>query len=225
MTTSIIAADRFARTLALLVAAGSLAVATSTVALAVGGAPGSPDWPCPQRKVAKLSASDLQFEGDLTEATKSWRQNEEVARLVDRLASRRIPLEEAQQNLKDFAAKQPASERDGRLVLVFAGLLDTVNQYRSSVIDGIERFNRRQKGRSAEIEQEGLKLSEMKKAIGNDPKLSAEYDKALELYDWNVRVFEERRSNLPIACEIPPAIDGRAFELAREIRGLMKPGG
>jgi hypothetical protein len=194
-------------------------------AFAVGGAPGSPDWPCPQRKVVSLSASDLQWEGELGEAAKSWRQDSEIAKLVETLASRRTTLEDATAALKAYSGKVPAADRTAKLTLVFGGLLDTVNTYRASVISGIERFNRRQKGRSAEIEQEGVQLSEMKKKAGNDPKALAEYEKAVELYDWNVRVFEERRQNLPIACEIPPAIDGRTFELAREIRALMKPGG
>lgn len=200
-------------------------LAFTTSAFAVGGAPGSPDWPCPQRKVVKLSASDLQWDGELAEATKEWRRDSGVSKLVELLASRRTSQDAAAEALKAFSEKLPAGERAAKLTLVFVGLLDTVNEYRSAVISGIERFNKRQKGRASEIEQEGLKLAEMKKSIGGDPRLSAEYDKAVELYDWNVRVFEERRQNLPIACEIPPAIDGRTFELVREIRELLKPGG
>lgn len=193
--------------------------------MAVGGAQKGSDWPCPQRKVLVLSASDLQWEGELGEASKTWRQDADIARLVELIASRRTALADASAALKAYVAQIKPAERQGKLTLVFAGLLETVNGYRASVINGIERFNRRQKARSSEIEQEGLQLSEMQKKIGSDQKVAAEYTKALELYDWNVRVFEERRQNLPIACDIPPAIDGRTFEITREIRQLMKPGG
>lgn len=206
--------------LAALIAANTLTLASGS-ALAVGGAPGSPDWPCPQRKVTKLSPSDLQWEGELP-SVQGWRQDSEINKLIETMASRRIPLEEATKALKDYAAKLPAGERKSKLTIVFGALLETVNVYRSSVIDGIERFNRRQKGRAKEIEEEGLKLNELQKSIGTDPAKQAEYEKAVELYDWNVRVFEERRQNLPIACEIPPAIDGRTFELGREIRELIR---
>ncbi|NJM56129.1 MAG: hypothetical protein HC841_09790 [Verrucomicrobiae bacterium] len=195
-----------------------------SAAQAVGGAPGSPDWPCPQRKVVKLSPSDLQWEGELPDA-KGWRQDGDINKLVELLASRRVPIDEATAALKAYASKVPAAERKAKLTLVFGGLMETVNAYRSSVIDGIERFNRRQKGRAKEIEAEGLKLNELQRQAGMDPKLRAEADKAVELYDWNVRVFEERRQNLPIACDIPPAIDGRTFELGREIRELVKAAG
>lgn len=208
---------------AALMAVSALPLASGT-ALAVGGAPGSPDWPCPQRKVAKLSPSDLQWEGELP-SVQGWRQDSDINKLIETMSSRRVPLEEATKALKDYAAKLPAGERRAKLTVVFGALLETVNVYRSSVIDGIERFNRRQKGRAKEIEEEGLKLNELQKAAATDAAKRAEYEKAVELYDWNVRVFEERRQNLPIACEIPPAIDGRTFELGREIRELIKAAG
>ncbi len=194
-------------------------------AQAVGGKQDSPDWPCPQRKVVKLGASDLQWQGAPVETVKGWRDDREVAILVETLASRRTPVDEAVKALKTYAEKIPAGERNAKLTLVFAGMLETVNDYRSSVISGIERFNKRQKIRATEIEQEGQKLSDLQKAAQKDEKAKADYDKAIELYDWNTRVFEERRQNLPLACEIPPAIDGRIFDLAREIQGLMgQPG-
>lgn len=199
--------------------------AASVGALAVGGQQTSPDWPCPQRKVAKLGASDLQWQGASIEGIKGWREDREAAKLIEVLASRRIPVDDAVKALKNYAAALPSGERPAKLTLVFAGLLETVNDYRSSVITGIERFNKRQKIRSAEIEQEGQKLAELQRAADKDPKAKADYEKALELYDWNTRVFEERRQNLPLACEIPPAIDGRIFDLVREIQGAMgQPG-
>lgn len=192
---------------------------------AAGGAPSTTDWPCPQRKVAKLGASDLQWQGAPVDGVKGWREDRDIAKLVETLSNRRIAIEQAIGSLKTYAAALPTTERTGKLTLVFAGLLDTVNNYRASVITGIERFNRRQKLRSAEIEQEGQKLAELQRAADKDPAAKIEYQKALELYDWNTRVFEERRQNLPLACEIPPAIDGRIFEVVREIQGLMgQPG-
>ena len=111
---------------------------------------------------------------------------------------------------------------------MFSGLLETVNDYRLSVINGIERFNKRQRARATEIEDEGLKLAGLQKkaeSAPNDQAAKAEYDKATELYEWNTRVFEERRQNLPLACEIPPAIDSRMFEIVREMKQLLGQAG
>jgi hypothetical protein len=192
---------------------------------AVGGQQGATDWPCPQRKVVKLSASDLQWQGADPATIKGWRDDADVAGVVRILASRRTPAEEAVKALKAYAEKVPAADRPAKLAAVFTGLLETVNEYRSAVISGIERFNKRQKVRASEIEQEGSKLTELQKEAEKDPKAKADYDKAVELYDWNTRVFEERRQNLPLACEIPPAIDGRTFDLVREINALIGPPG
>lgn len=202
--------------------------AAATTALAMGGAKDGPDWPCPQRKVMALHAADLQWSGAPVDTLKGWRDDAAAAPVARALANRRTPAEDAVKTLKDFAAKLPAAERDAKLSLVFAGLLETVNEYRTSVINGIERFNRRQKLRATEIEQEGQKLAELQKAhdeAPNDEKAKADYEKALELYEWNTRVFEERRQNLPLACEIPPAIDGRIFDIVRELKALMGQSG
>ncbi len=192
---------------------------------AVGGKQDGTDWPCPQRKVSALGASDLQWQGPAIDTAKNWRDDASVVGLVKILSSRRVPLDDAIKSLKTFAAAVPVGERNAKLTAAFTGLLETVNEYRSSVILGIERFNKRQKLRSGEIEAEGAKLSDLQKIAEKDDKATADYEKALELYDWNTRVFEERRQNLPLACEIPPAIDGRTFDLVRELQSLMgQPG-
>lgn len=193
---------------------------------AYAGPPSSgPDWPCPQRKVLQLSASDLQWEGDITEAATGWRQQPGLTKLVERVASRRVSKDDAVAAIKADIDAVPPADRKARLTRIFAGLLETVNLYRGSVIDGIERFTRRQRSRAEEIEREGLTLAELRKAAETDPAKRDAYEKANELYDWNVRVFEERRQNLPVACDIPPAIDGRTFEIVRELRAMVKAAG
>jgi hypothetical protein len=211
----------------LILAAATVAV-VCVPAFAVGGKQDGGDWPCPQRKVATLGASDLQWDGQPIETGKNWRQDGDIAALVKQLASRRVAQDDAIKSLKTYAEKVPAAERPAKLSIVFAGVLESVNEYRTSVIAGIERFNKRQRGRATEIEDEGIKLSALQKSAEADPKderANSEYQKALELYEWNTRVFEERRQNMPLACEIPPAIDSRMFELVREIKGLMGPPG
>ncbi|MGH8336712.1 MAG: hypothetical protein ACRETL_07840, partial [Gammaproteobacteria bacterium] len=148
-----------------------------TPVLAVGANPGGPDWPCPQRRVDKLGAADLQWEGPPVEGVKGWSQDAAVNTMITMLANRRVPIEDAIKALKTFNDGLPAAERTQKMTLVFAGLLDTVNQYRSSVITGIERYDKRQKGRASEIEQEGLKLNEMQKKAenGGDAAAKAEY--------------------------------------------------
>ena len=147
----------------------TVAVAAAAVVLpfapagAVGGKTDSTDWPCPQRKVTTLGPTELQWQGAAPETVKGWRADSDVAAVVRVLSSRRTPQDEAVKALKAYAEKVPATERGTKLTLVFAGLLETVNEYRISIINGIERFNKRQKSRSSEIEEEGATLAALQK--------------------------------------------------------------
>ena len=129
-------------------------------------------------------------------------------------------MEEAVKALDAYAASVPESERDEKMKLVFAGLLETVNRTRSSVMSGIERFQQRQRARAEELERQGLAIIKLRERAETDETAKAELAKAEELYQWDSRIFQERQ-NVPLACEIPVLIDQRVFDLGREIRKHM----
>lgn len=209
--------------LALCLSMAALALATAADA-APPRSTTDPDWPCPQQKVAKLTSTQI-WDGPATETISDWSQDDGVARLVPLMVSRRVPVEEAITELKKFADATPQPERARRLTSLFAGMLATVNSERTVVISGIERFTQRQRARSQELEREGTRIAKLKELAAADPKQEDALNKAQELFDWNVRVYQERQSSTPIACEIPVMMESRLFELAREVRALMPNGG
>ena len=93
-------------------------------------------------------------------------------------------------------------------------------------MSGIERFHKRQLERAKEIEKEGISLPPEGDSPTNDASApSGEIDKLSseeEKYKWEVRVFQEKQANIPIACEIPQLMDERAGAIARAIRAEMK---
>lgn len=180
----------------------------------------SADWPCVQRKVAKLTSAQMWDGAPVDDLTK-WRDNEEITKLIVVLASRRVSLEQATAAIARFAAAQPQERRDEALKLLFAGLLSTINSDRAGVMSGIERFQQRQKARAAEIERQGTAIQELKERAVNDEKAHAELAAAEDRYNWDVRVFSERQQSLPLACEVPVLIEQRLFALGREIRSRM----
>ena len=180
----------------------------------------SADWPCVQRKVAKLTSAQMWDGAPVDDLTK-WRDNEEITKLIVVLASRRVSLEQATAAIARFAAAQPQERRDEALKLLFAGLLSTINSDRAVVMSGIERFQQRQKARAAEIERQGTAIRELKERAVNDEKAHAELAAAEDRYNWDVRVFSERQQSLPLACEVPVLIEQRLFALGREIRSRM----
>jgi hypothetical protein len=180
----------------------------------------SPDWPCIQRKIATLTSAQM-WDGVPVDHLTQWREDETMTRLIAVLASRRVPLEQAAAAIAQFAAGQPPEKRDDALKLLFAGLLNTVNNDRAVVLSGIERFQQRQKARASEIERQGTAIRQLKEQAANDEKARAELTAAEEKYNWDVRVFSERQQSLPLACEVPVLIEQRLFELGREIRSRM----
>jgi len=163
------------------------------------------------------------WDGPAVDDLAEWRDNEEMRKLIAVLASRRVPLERAAAAIAQFAVAQPQDKRDDALKLLFAGLLSTINSDRAIVMNGIERFNRRQKVRAAEIERQGAVLRQLKERAANDENARAELAVAEDKYNWDVRIFTERQQSLPLACEVPVIIEQRLFELSREIRSHMSP--
>jgi hypothetical protein len=180
----------------------------------------NPDWPCIQHKVAALTSAQM-WDGPPVDDVKGWQDNEEIGKLIGTLSSRRVPIGEAAAAIEAYAAAQPQDKRDEALKLLFAGLLSTVNSDRAVVMRGIERFQKRQKARAAEIERQGEAIRQLREKAAADATARTELAAAEDRYNWDVRVFTERQQAIPLACEVPVVIEQRLFELAREIRSRM----
>lgn len=184
----------------------------------------TPEWPCISRKVLEISPAQI-WDGPSLEGLDNWRNDDGVRKLSEYVIARRIPTEQVEAAIKKFAEETPEAERDKRLTLLFAGVLSRINDERKIVMSGIERFHKRQKARAAEIEKQGLELPHPDAVPGQEAVPASQMDQVSEEEDkwrWEIRVFQERQQNIPIACEIPQLIEERAGEVARAIRGLMK---
>lgn len=182
-----------------------------------------PDWPCVQHKVPTLTSTQI-WDGPPVEDIKEWWNDAGAVKLVPVLVSRRVPMAEAEKAIEDYAKSLPDSERDKRLTVLFAGVLARTNEVRSSVLTGIERFQRRQRARAEELERQGVELGNLHnkaKDAGGDATAEKTLAEAQERYDWDARVFQERQQNIPLACEIPVLIESRIFEIGRAIRSQM----
>lgn len=184
------------------------------------------EWPCVYRKVPVLSAATI-WDGPAITDTTSWRKDETIRKLSQYLISRRVKEDEAEAAIKKYAAGLPADTHDAKLTELFAAVLTRTNEDRKLVMSGIERFHKRQMERAQEIEKEGIQLppensegltDEANGPAGEISKLSSKEEK----YKWEVRTFQEKQANIPIACEIPQLIDQRAGDIARAIRAEMK---
>ncbi len=183
------------------------------------------EWPCVWRKTLTLDAATIWDGPPIEDAAKAWQNDDNVRKLSQFLISRRVKAEDADAAVKKFAESQPADVRDQKLTELFAAVLSRTNDDRKVMLDGIERYHKRQLARAAYIEKQGLALPNQGAALPTEPVTGTEIDKVSpeqERYNWDVRVFLERQRNIPLACEIPQLMDERAGEIARAIRGEMK---
>lgn len=201
---------------------------TATPTPPVGAKPGdpaydNPDWPCVQRKVPTLTSAQI-WAGPPVDDLKGWEDDPKIKELTTYLISRRIPLEDAEKAIKDYAQSLPEGERDKKLTELFASILSATNKDRSFVMRRIEEFQRRQRARAKELEREGQKLVEMNQQIPPDEQMGprdAKLTPEQQEYNWNARIFQERQQNLTVACEIPVLIEQRAYEVAQLIHAQM----
>jgi hypothetical protein len=180
--------------------------------------PRYPDWPCVQAKVPEISLAAVWAGPPLDDATEKWKNDAKVSALVPKLAARRTPLEEAKKAVTEFLTGS-ATEKTETGKLLFAGLFETLNAQRNSVLTGLERVTRRQREAADKIRADTLALQALQDASPPDqPKI----DELSNQLIWETRIFEDRRRVIGFVCEVPTAIDQRLFGLGRVIQQEME---
>lgn len=171
------------------------------------------DWPCVQRKVARLSVGQM-WSGP--EAAGDWKADPEIRDLALALASRRLPLEEAGPMVDAFAEKS-GEARATKLPLLFAGVFEVIDRDRATVVAGIERYSKRQQALAARIGEESLKIAELKRAGDTSNAVLDKIEDQEAALTWDTRIYEEREQSLTYVCEVPVLYEQRAFAIAKLI--------
>ena len=199
-------------------AIAALLALTASVEFGFAADPRYPDWPCAQAKVPEISLAAVWAGPPLDDVSDKWKEDAKVTALVTKLAARRTPLEEAQTAITEFlAGANGAKTMTGRLL--FAGLFDTLNAQRSSVMNGLERVMRKQREAADKIRSDTLALQALQDASPPDQPRIDELGNQLV---WETRIFEDRRRVIKFVCEVPTAIDQRLFALGRVIQQEME---
>ena len=200
------------------IAIAALLVAAASTDVCVAADPRYPDWPCVQAKVPEISLTAVWAGPPLDDATANWKNDPKVSALVPKLAARRTPLEEAEKTIVEFLAASPA-DKATKGKLLFAGLFDTLNAQRSSVLNGLERVTRKQREAADKIRATTQALHALQSASPPDQPKVDELNNQLV---WEARIFEDRRRVITFVCEVPTTIDRRLFALGRVIQQEME---
>lgn len=148
---------------------------------------------------------------------KDWHKVPAVAALVDEVAPRRVPQDDAIANIRRFAAGYHGPERTEVLTELFAGLFDTLSTERNDIVSGIKRYSRRQDALAHKIEEGWKALGELD-PNATDPHVVEQRLALQQQVDWDSRVFDDRQRLLPVICEQPRVLEQRVFALSRAIQ-------
>jgi hypothetical protein len=176
--------------------------------------PRYPDWPCAQAKVPEISLPAVWAGPSLDDVQDKWKDDAKVSALVTKLAARRLPLDDAEKETKDYLAGA-GNDKVMAGKLLFSGLFDTLNAERSSVMNGLERVMRKQREAADKVRSDTIALQAMQSAASPD---QSKVDELSNQLLWETRIFEDRRRVVKYVCEVPTTIDQRLFALGRVIQ-------
>lgn len=196
------------------IALAALAAVAASSEAALAADPRYPDWPCAQAKVPEISLPAVWAGPPLDDVQNKWKDDPKVAALVTKTAARRLPLDEAEKDIKDFLASS-ANDKAMAGKLLFAGLFDTLNAERSTVMNGLERVMRKQREAADKIRSDTIELQSLQGGASPDQQKVDDLGNQLL---WETRIFEDRRKVVKFVCEVPTTIDQRLFALGRVIQ-------
>lgn len=178
-----------------------------------------PDWPCIQRKVPELSLGQIWTGADLPATANEWTSEDSVVDVIEEVAARRVPLEEAQAKIRAFADTLSEADKADRMTKLVRGLFDKMNAERSHVISGIARYAHRQLEMATLLRKESSEVDALRAKPDADQN---ELAIRTERLTWETRIFDERVQSLTYVCEVPTLIEQRLYQLVK-IAGEAMP--
>ncbi|WP_155524556.1 hypothetical protein [Oleisolibacter albus] len=173
-----------------------------------------PDFPCVQVLVPSLSPGQIWSGPPVDDIPAgAWTSDTEVRRLVEMAGDRRVGTEALTSEIDRFAG----TTKDGnRLVLLFAGVFETLQAERGQSLDAIRRYAQ---GQRQMLDRIAARLRDQQDLSADDPR-RAEIADAIA---WDRRVLEDRRRMLPPLCERPALLERRLGAVARTLAAHLPP--
>jgi hypothetical protein len=179
-----------------------------------------PDWPCQQIKTPTFSLAAVWAGPPLDLDSEAWRNESDVADLEAKMAQRRVPIADVESAIKDFKAKA-GPDANAKLLRAFAAAFEDLTQQRSQVIEGLERFGRKENALADRIrkENDAVQAASDQKSVSQTAPGVGSRDKLL----WDIRIYHDRRQTASYVCEVPTLIEQRIGEIARAVQSAVAP--
>jgi hypothetical protein len=196
----------------------SFAAGIAVRAVAQTGPKVDPDWPCQQIKTPTFSLASVWAGPPLDPNSQSLRKEGDVAELTAKMMQRRIPMPEVESAIADLKA-QTGADADSKLLAAFAGAFEDLSLQRSQILEGLDRFGRKQRALADRIRAENaaVQQSSEQNREGQGPAAGD----SQERLQWDIRVFDDRRQTISYVCEVPTLIEQRIGEIARAVQNAL----
>ncbi len=177
-----------------------------------------PDWPCQQVKTAAFSLASVWAGPPIDLNDETWRDDPAVADLAAKMYQRRVPIEDVEKSIAEFKAKSGA-DSDAKLLRAFGAAFQDLTRQRSEIIDGLDRFGRKQHEMADRIRKE----NEVVQAAADQNKSGQAQpaDDSFERLQWDIRVFDDRRRTVAYVCNSPAVIEHRIGAIARAVQQAL----
>jgi hypothetical protein len=174
------------------------------------------DWPCDAPLAERFDPAKVWGSALPRTLPDDWRQDAAVREVVEFAANPENPASQGAKRIARFAAPLGGAEREQRLMLAFAGLLDQFNLLRGFVIEGVRDFVLR-----AKILREAVDRNEAAAAA-----LPAEANEEqrrghLEAGAWDARRMDDALEEAEFLCHRYDYLDKKLRELTAGIRAAL----
>jgi hypothetical protein len=173
------------------------------------------DWPCDAPFTEQLDPVQVWGGALPLPLAEGWRQDAAVRDLVEFAANPENPPGQGAKRIAAFATPLGA-DREERLMMVFAGLLDQFNLLRGFAIEGVRDFVLR-----AKILREAIKRNEA--AVSALPTEAHEEQRRdyLEARSWDARQMDDALEEAEFLCRRYDYLDKKLRELTAGIRATL----
>jgi hypothetical protein len=173
------------------------------------------DWPCDAPLAERFDPVHVWGSALPRPLAEGWRQDAAVRDVVEFAANPENPPGQGATRIAAFAAPL-GTDREERLMMVFAGLLDKFNLLRGFAIEGVRDFVLR-----AKILREAIKRNEA--AVSALPTEAHEEQRRdyLEARSWDARQMDDALEEAEFLCRRYGYLDKKLRELTAGIRATL----
>ena len=176
------------------------------------------DWPCDAPLAERFDPVPVWGSPLPSPLPEGWRQDPGVRQLVEFAANPENPPDQGAKQIVTFAAPLGA-EREERLLLLFAGLLDRFNLLREFVIEGVRDFVLRAKILRDAVVQNDAALAALPTEGGARVEAQRQaYDQARSL---DARSMDDAMEEADFLCRRYGYLDRKLRELTSAIRAAL----